>query len=100
MVQLSLACKQLSSNVNTIALSLLESVPRQDESITVFEELNDHRTKLSSKELWVGNKTYKQSLEWLETHVSGINVRYHGKNGSVQKKKLKISSKDGRMMFE
>jgi len=93
MVQLSLGCNQLSSDVNKIALSIVKSSSTEfirgilnSARDNVFEELNFLRIKLGCKELWVGNKTYKQSLEWLETHTSG-------KNGSVRKKKLKVSSK-------
>ena len=52
MVQLSLACKQLSSDVNKNALSILkpETVfAHQYEVITVVEE-NDHRIKLTISE--------------------------------------------------
>ena len=48
MVHLSLACKQLSSDVNTIAGRILNSAERfgrhDVRGITVFEELNNHRT--------------------------------------------------------
>ena len=47
MVQLSLACKQLSSDVNKNALSMLKQTDfaRQYEVITVFDE--NHRIKLT-----------------------------------------------------
>jgi len=108
MVQLSLGCKQLCSDVNKIALSIVNSSSTEfirgilnSARDNVFEELNFLRIKLGSKELWVGNKTYKQSLEWLETHVSGMIQVRNGNNGSVRKKKFKVSSKgDGRMRFD
>ena len=73
MVQLSLACKQLCSDVNKIALSLLlsvtstEFVQRQDDeegtpaTNNVFEELNYH---WPSDESWAGTL-----LEWLENKL-------------------------------
>jgi len=110
MVQLSLACKQLSSDVNKIALSIVKSSSTEfirgilnSARDNVFEELDFLRVKLGSKELWVGNKTYKQSLEWLETHthLSGMIQVRNGNNGSARKKKFKVSSKgDGRMRFD
>ena len=93
MVQLSLGCKQLSSDVNKIALSLVEIASaeyerRQDATTTtVYEDLNELRKRLSD-ELWVGNKTYYESKEWLETHFDGMQFRYYDENGSVQKKTL------------
>ena len=46
MVHLSLACKQLSSDVNTIADRILLNSEKWSSvrGITVFEELNNHRT--------------------------------------------------------
>ena len=53
MVQLSLGCKQLSSDVNKISLSIVKSLSfgferrQYEERMRVFEELNDHRIKLT-----------------------------------------------------
>ena len=92
MVQLSLGCKQLSSDVNKIASSLLESlsigfVRRPDEectTTTVFQDLNELRMR-SSDELWVGNKTYNESKEWLETHCGMKFGNYVKKKKPVEK---------------
>ena len=86
MVQLSLGCKQLSSDVNKIGLSILESTPirferqEDEEDMTVFGELND-LTKP-----WVSGKSktwwHKKGLE--QMNGMGVTEYTYDGNGNMQ----------------
>ena len=82
MVQLSLACKQLSSDVNKIASSLLESASIRFEGryTTVFDELNDLTKPYvsgKSKTWW-----YKKGLERM--NGMGVTQYTYDGNGNMQ----------------